>query len=252
MQNRHPRAKSAGEQAGHGWSEVDLRDEHQRRVFAGERAFDAAHVNFRLAAACYAMNEDYTEQSGSNLLLNPGKSDGLLFTEIKRQVRFYWCNGCAGGCGASDKGVLGNCYRTFDANEALALEPCQQTCRRAQRFPPDSAPFANALEKGSFFRKPSKHGFSSRQLGGAALGQDDTCTLPMRALQRQHRREDFTLRDKIVMRDPTAQPQEFLHENRGIIQNNLDGFDLFRPQLRGSAHRSEERRVGKECRSRWS
>ena len=45
-------------------------------------------------------------------------------------------------------------------------------------------------------------------------------------------------------------PAEIEWTTLKIIQTKIDGYSV--PELRGYEGRSEERRVGKECRSRWS
>src|SRR2546429_7161312 len=48
-------------------------------------------------------------------------------------------------------------------------------------------------------------------------------------------------------------PAELLRANAAFIAYRLENADETRPQLmKGAWERSEERRVGKECRSRWS
>ena len=58
----------------------------------------------------------------------------------------------------------------------------------------------------------------------------------------------------MAMKDPQARTKQIIKDDIETIRAYADAFGVEMPDLdeNGEVVRSEERRVGKECRSRWS
>src|SRR5256885_12350535 len=128
---------------------------------------------------------------------------------------------------------------TSDLRVAIPIKISRAS--RSQQPPPPTAPPVHVSSRTSFFFQ-AEDGIRDYKVTGV-----QTCALPISALQTLNETERAVLLLRAIGEMRYREISESLEIPLGSVMGNLS-----RARQKMREARSEERRVGKECRSRWS